>query len=314
MSHTMTALTEQERSWIGDVAGRLRLIQADTAALEAPKRAEFLQEEVERSFKSVTPANRQRLMEALLARFPVAGTIPGSTVAPAVPAAATSAPASPSELLDQLLAVLPTLPEATRTELTKKLASAGLGSASGGGGGGAVSISEETARALGAEGGKQISPDRLAQLTVLLVDALSRLDQTALRTMEALAPRSSLLKRNESIRRATGRYLSGEADTVEMQLREVAGLLGALLAATLGGGRVFGQQYLERFSPTAIEDVVTAEGGGGMFGPSKKERCWDRYVDLARDFATADLVDRRVKECLAAVVQRTLEKGGGPGR
>jgi hypothetical protein len=97
-------------------------------------------------------------------------------------------------------------------------------------------------------------------------------------------------------------------NSIDPQAREVAALLGALLAATLGGGRGFGQQYVERFSPSAIEDVVTAEGGGGMFGRSKKERCWDRYADLARDFATPDLVDRKLKECLAAVVQRTVEK------
>ena len=132
--------------------------------------------------------------------------------------------------------------------------------------------------------------------------------------MEVLSPRSPLLKRSESVRRSAARFLVGELDTLETQSREVSALVGALLAATLGGGRAFGQQYVERFSPAAIEDVVTAEGGGGMFGRSKKERCWDRYADLARDFATPDLVDRKIKECLAAVVQRTVEKGGTGGR
>jgi len=148
----------------------------------------------------------------------------------------------------------------------------------------------------------------------MLLDVVSRLDQTALKTLEVLSPRSPLLKRSESIRRGSLRFLAGELDTLEPQSRELSALVGAMLAATLGGGRVFGQQYVERFSPAAIEDVVVAEGGGGMFGPSRKERCWDRYADLSRDFATADLVDRKVKECLAAVVQRTIEKGAGGGR
>lgn len=305
----MTALTEQETGWINEVTGRLRLIQADTAQLDAAKRSEFLQEEVERSFKNVAPANRQRLLEALLARFPVAGKTTGP-VSPAVASAPASAPPplSPAALLDKFLAALPTLPENERSELTKRLLASGL-TPTPAAAAGPLNLSEETQRALGLAPGQSASPERLAQLAVLLLDALSRLDQTGLKTAEVLSPRSSLLKRNESVRRAAGRFLTGETDSVETPLREVAGLLGALLAGALGGGRVFGQQYLERFSPTAIEDVVTAEGGGGMFGPSKKERCWDRYVDLARDFATPDLVDRRVKECLASVAQRTLEKG-----
>jgi hypothetical protein len=305
----MTALTEQETGWINEVTGRLRLIQADTAQLDAAKRSEFLQEEVERSFKNVAPANRQRLLEALLARFPVAGKTTGS-VSPAVASAPASVPPplSPAALLDKFLAALPALPENERSELTKRLLASGLTPAPTAAAG-PLNLSEETQRALGLAPGQSASPERLAQLAVLLLDALSRLDQTGLKTAEVLSPRSSLLKRNESVRRAAGRFLTGETDSVETPLREVAGLLGALLAGALGGGRVFGQQYLERFSPTAIEDVVTAEGGGGMFGPSKKERCWDRYVDLARDFATPDLVDRRVKECLASVAQRTLEKG-----
>lgn len=304
----MTALTEQETGWINEVTGRLRLIQTDTAQLDVAKRSEFLQEEVERSFKNVAPANRQRLLEALLARFPVAGKTTGP-VPPAVASAPASAPPSlsPAALLDKFLAAVPTLPENERSQLTKRLLASGLTPTPAAAG--PLNLSEETQRALGLAPGQAASPERLAQLAVQLLDALSRLDQTGLKTAEVLSPRSSLLKRNESVRRAAGRFLTGETDTVETPLREVAGLLGALLAGALGGGRVFGQQYLERFSPTAIEDVVTAEGGGGMFGPSKKERCWDRYVDLARDFATPDLVDRRVKECLAAVAQRTLEKG-----
>lgn len=306
----MTALTEQETGWINEVAGRLRLIQVDTATLDADKRNEFLQEEVTRTFKDVAPANRKRLLEALLTRFPIAGNIISQS-AFAAPPTSPPPPLSPTGMLDKLLAALPALAEPTRAELTKKLMESGLVPVRGGSG---VSISEESQRALGLASGQQANPERVTQLTVLLLDALSRLDQTALRTMEVLSPRSSLLKRNESIRRSAGRFLSGELETLEPQLREVSGLMGALLAATLSGGRVFGQQFLERFSPSAIEDVVTAEGGGGVFGPNKKERCWDRYVDLARDFATVDLVDRRVKECLASVAQRTLEKGSGAGR
>ena len=311
----MTALTEQEGGWINEVATRLRLIQADTAQLEAGKRCEYLQEEVERSFKGVSTANRKRLLEALLVRFPVAGKILSATpVAPMPPPVASSSPVteSPEETLDRLLAALPKLPEEKREGFSRKLVESGLVPA--GGSPVAQEVSDESLRALGLSAGQPPAMERVVQLAGLLLDVVSRLDQTALKTMEVLSPRSPLLKRSESIRRSAARFLLGEVQTIDPQARELTALLGALLAATLGGGRVFGQQYVERFSQTAIEDVVTAEGGGGMFGRSKKERCWDRYADLARDFATADLVDRKIKECLAAVVQRTVEKGGTGGR
>jgi hypothetical protein len=210
--------------------------------------------------------------------------------------------------MERLVGILRELSDEQRAELLRPLVENGWT-----GNSGAVAplqISEESQRALGLSAEQLPRWDRLADLTVMLMDVLSRLDQTSLRTLEALSPRSSLLKRNESVRRAAGRFLLGEVDTIEPQLRECAGLVGALLAATLGGGRIYGQQYLERFAPLAIEDVVKAEGGGGMFGRSTKERCWERYIDLARDMSTPDLIERKVRECLAAVVQRTAEKAG----
>lgn len=309
----MTALTEQERGWLNEVATRLRLIQSDTAQLESAKRSEYLQEEVQRSFKDVPAANRKRFLEALLVRFPVAGHIPGPQALPVAAAVApVPAPETPEQTIQNFLALLPQLSEAQRTAVARKLAEAGFVNAAASSG--PSGISEETQRALGLPANVLPSAERLAQLAALLLDIASKLDQAGLKSVEALSPRSPLLKRTESVRRGAMRFLAGEIDTIEPQARELSTLMGALLAATLGSGRVFGQQYVERFSPIAIEDVVTAEGGGGMFGPSKKERCWDRYVDLARDLATPDLVDRKIKETLVAVVQRTVEKGVAGGR
>lgn len=51
------------------------------------------------------------------------------------------------------------------------------------------------------------------------------------------------------------------------------------------------------------------EGGVGIFGKNKKERCWDKYVRLAKDFETADLVDRRIRDCLAAFAEKKVLGG-----
>jgi hypothetical protein len=95
-------------------------------------------------------------------------------------------------------------------------------------------------------------------------------------------------------------------------MKAITGLAGGLFAAMLGGGKEFGRQYLERFSSTAIEDVVAAEGGAmGVFGPSKKERCWQKYKDLAQDFATADSIDRAIKEALGRFVETRVAGARG---
>src|SRR5438552_3385852 len=123
----MTALTDQESRWINDVASRLRLIQADAAASPPNKRREFLQEEVARSLESVPPANRQRYLQALLARFPVGGQMAKSSpAAPVVAVAPPSAAQSPEELLELFLMAAAPLSEERRTALAKRVSEAGL--------------------------------------------------------------------------------------------------------------------------------------------------------------------------------------------
>jgi len=106
------------------------------------------------------------------------------------------------------------------------------------------------------------------------------------------------LKNPQDFRQATGQYLSGNVDQIEPQLRVTSALLGGMLAALLGGGRDFGRQFVEKYSPNSIEEVVLSEGRNGFMGPSKKERCWDKYCSLSKDIATPELVDRWLKDCL----------------
>ncbi|MBE0542003.1 MAG: hypothetical protein IH623_11495 [Verrucomicrobia bacterium] len=311
MNHSNTTLTDQDHRWLNEVAGRLRLIQADTSQVGAGERGEFLQEEIERSLKSVPSANRKPYLEALLARFPVAGMVVRSVSAAPTATVPVRIAESPEETLERFLKSVAELSEPQRAAAIRRLVEAQLvpqpQSAP------VVEISEEMQRVLGLPPGQPPRLDRLAQFAALLLEVLYRLDKTALKTVEVMAPRSSLLKRSESFREATARFLTGETESLEPQLRVMSGLLGALLTAMLSGGRDFGRQHVERFSPSAIEDVVTGEGSSGIFGRSKKERCWDKYSDLARDYATSDLVDRRIKDCFAAVVQRTFEKSGLSG-
>jgi hypothetical protein len=303
-----TALTEQESSWVNEVAGRLRLIQADADALGPEKRHEFLQEEIARSLKVVPSARRKTHLEWLLARFPVGGRIATAAVAPPPAPVAQAVNETPAQILDRFLAAASSLPEEQRTALSKKLYEAGFSwvdhDAL------VMEISDELRQKLSLKPDQQPRLTRVVQLALLMTEIFDRLDQTALATLRDMAPKSSLLKRQQGFRGAAARFLTSEneSDQIEPHLRAVASLLGALLAATLGGGKEFGKRFVERFTPEAIEDVITGEGGK-MFGPNKKERCWDRYKDLAGDYATPDLIDRRIKEAFAVVVERTMTAG-----
>jgi len=301
----VTPLTAKENIWITEIAGRLRLIQAGLAIADPEKRRELLQEEVVRSLKDVPPANRKGYLNALLARFPIAGQIAKATPAvqpvQSAPPASAEAPESPEQLLERFVAAASKIAPEKRTELSRRLYESGFGWVDRGAL--VVEMSAELRQKLGLQDDQQPNLTRLVELAAFLTDLLSRLDQTALGTLRELSPKSPLLKRSADFRKTAVRYLTGEKDPLEPHLRAISGLLGALLASMLGGGRLFGQQYVERLSPTAIEDVVIGEGAGKLFGPSKKELCWNKYSDLARDFATAEVIDKQIRDCFARFVE-----------
>jgi hypothetical protein len=302
------ALTAEESGCVTEVAGRLRLIQADAANGTPEQRREYLNEEIARSFKGVAPAQRKRYLEALHARFPVAGQMV-RTSAPAPAPLPTPAPAPETfeQLLERFLKAAKELPDAKRAEVAKRLGEADLTLVDKDKV--VLETTDELRQALGLPADRQPNLRNLVQLCVLLAEAFQRLDQAALGTMKELAPRSALLRRPQDFRAAVGQFLAQEEASLEPQVRVVASLLGALLAAMLGGGKDFGRQYVERLSPPAIEDVVMGEGGGSFFGKNKEERCWAKYVRLAKDYETADLVDRRIRDCLAAFVEKKVLGG-----
>jgi hypothetical protein len=309
MNTATTTLSEQETGWVAEAANRLRLIQADTANSTPDQRREFLTEEIASRLKNVPPANRKRHLNALLARFPVAGAnLAGAPSA--VPAVAPAAPPPPEtfeQLLERFLASAAEQPEAKRMEVAKRLSEAGLAWIDNNAV--VLELTEDLRQNLGLGPEQQPRLRNMVQLCTQLVQMVQRLDQAGLATMKDFSPKSPLLKRPQDFRAAIAQYLAGESDSAEPQLRAVSGLLGALLAANMGGVKDFGKHYHSRFSPNAIEDVVVGAGGGGFFGKSKTERCWDQFVKLSEEFATPDLVVRRVKECMAAFVEKNVVVG-----
>jgi len=285
------------------VAGRLRLIQADAATARPEKRREYLQEEVARNLKTMPPARRKRYLEGLLERFPAGGQV----LKPA-PAAPAPEPKPAAESLDQLLArflaMAGALPPNKRAELSHRLAEAGLAPVLPGAP--VLETSDELRQALGLAAAQQPRLDRLEQLGIILVDMVHRLNDRAVDAVRDLFPRNTQFDRPSDFRQAAARFLTGEAESLDSQVRMVSSLLGTLLVALQGGGKDFGRQYLERYSPSAILEVVESEKQFGWlpWQQSKQECCWGKYDDLAREISTPDLIDRKIKDGLAAFVKK----------
>src|ERR1017187_10901967 len=129
MNNQNIALTDEESGRINEVAGRLRLIQADAASGTVEQRREYLNEEIARNFKGVAPAQRKRYLEALHARFPVAGQIvrtPAPAPAPALTPAPAPAPETFEQLMERFLKAAKELPDPKRAEVVTRLGEAGL--------------------------------------------------------------------------------------------------------------------------------------------------------------------------------------------
>lgn len=308
MSQFTTTLTDDELEKVNQCAGRLRLIQSDSAALSPERRREYLHDEISQSFKDASPANRKRLLEALLARFPAGGRMP-MDAAPA----ATVAPSAetPEALLERFLKLSAELPEQQKAEFAKRLSQAGYVAAPDKAIGG-MEVTDVMRQRLGLQPGREPNLQRLMEVTALLLQTLHDLDRAAMLTLKEMNPRAALLNRPKGYWGAPGQYMAGDTQEIEPFFRAVSALLGGMLAAMLGGGRDFGRQFVEKYSPTAIEQVVEGEGGGSLIpgiGKSKTERCWEKYKTLSKDMATPDLVDKWVRDCLGKFVEARTRIG-----
>ncbi|HXC35162.1 MAG TPA: hypothetical protein VNV43_04765 [Candidatus Acidoferrales bacterium] len=308
MSQFTTTLTDDELDRINQCASRLRLIQSDSAALAPERRREYLHDEISQSFKEVSPANRKRLLEALLTRFPSGGPT-SAPPAPVSPAAA--GPDTPQLLLERFLKLAAQLPQEEKAAFARRLAEAGIGAPAERAPVG-FEITDAMRQRLGIQPGREPNPQRLIEVTALLLQTLHDLDRAAMLTLKELNPRAALLNRPKGYWAAPGQYMAGDSKEIESFFRTVSALLGGMLAAMLGGGRDFGRQLVERYAPSAIEQVVEGEGGGSFIpgmGRSKTDRCWDKYKTISKDIATPDLVDKWVRDCLGKFVEARTRIG-----
>lgn len=298
----MTVLSEQETGQVNDLAGRLRRIQMDAATAPEEKRRGLLQEELARSLEGVPPASRKGYLKVLLARFPVAGRI--VQTAPAAPEAAPAPPpATLEELLERFLEAAAGIPDAKREEISRRLSKAGFAWVD------QAAVELEVAAELrekfGLAAGQQPKLQRVAEILEQLTKLCARLDETTFNTWSALSHNNPAIRRRAELRTVVARCLSGEGEGLETHLQAISALVGGLQVAMLKGGKEFERYYTERFAPQAIDDVVAGEGGGGLF-KNKKERCWEKYCERAKDFAAPGVIEKQLNDSFVKLVENCI--------
>jgi hypothetical protein len=309
----MTTLPEQESGWIAAVAARLLDVRSKIVEGSGEQRLEFLREELDRTLEGVPAAERRARIEALLERFPVGGEVKRtSSIEPISEPAARPEPVSAAELVDCLVSKAPGLSDEERAALGARLAAAGLAGVDRGSL--VMDVGENLARALHLPEGLQPRLTSVVELLVLLTGMIQRIDQITMKAIVELRPRAASAPLAGDFRRGVAKFLSGKGELPGAQVEATERSLAALVAAVLGSGKDFGRELADRLSPMAIRSVVQAEGGGKwLVGKSTAEKCWEKYCELAKDYARAELVDRKLKDALAAFLDKTLtvEPGGG---
>jgi hypothetical protein len=291
------------------------LIQVDFADENDQTRMGYLHEELERALKTVPPEERKRFLEDLTARFP-AGSLTaqpeiGEPIAESRGEIRTDKLKDADEVIRCLSEMAPRL-----SQEQKELAANSL----------QLAASpprvppaysdrsmEKLAQTIHVGEGQNIDPDRLVELTILLVDFVSRLEPLVWNTWRTLSPRSSI-RPSGSLKNAIGQFVSSASNADQEQTDNILKELQRLTAATVTAvGRVGGQfakRFLTTLSPSEISALVQSEHGSVFV--SHEVKCWRKYRELA-DSLTEDSIETEIRKNIVDSVE-SLVKGMGRRR
>lgn len=297
---------ENETIWAAGLAARLRLLQVDCADAPVATRQEFFTEEIGRALKSIPAEKRAPYLNALSDKFPAWGAEGG---VPNSPESSSPVDLTPEELVERLKQAAPQLSEERKQKLTRQLAEAGFAAQSSDSTPWEIPADIQTK--LGAGQGTRIPPENALRLLVLLRQEYLKLDNFTWEAWLQLVPRSTL-KRDASgsdFKSASERYLSGElgAELAPCQqgMEKTRKMIAGLLAAIALGGKEFSEEYMVRFLPKNIEDVVHSRGVS-LFGDSVEKKCWAKYKELA--YNDPGTVEKKFRDSIAKHAEEIAKK------
>lgn len=287
----------------GTLATRLRLIQANFADDPASERQGYLQEELERTLKDISPAKRRAVLQELREKFP---NWQSSEAAP--PQASAPAINTPEAALEKFLELSAGLTPEARVAFSRKLQTAGFNIVQSGGGA-LPELSPEALRQLGLGAEQQPTAERALKLLVKLAEVVLALDQLAWRLWKQVAPKSTIRKETDFVK-VIGPYLSGDLDTstpvvvapMEKTRRLIASMLGAMGPASSG----FAKKHVSRFSPEAIEELARLEK---KWNESLEFAAWRKYCELYKERSTEPALEIELQQAVTKAVEDLMRLG-----
>jgi hypothetical protein len=286
------------------LAARLKLLQVDCADLPAAKRQEFITEEVGRALEGMPLEKRGPFLETL------AGDFPAWDTATTDPTVSGSAPPSDTQAVqNQLLKILaPLSPEAKSEFFRSLMKEAGL----------EVkpmepsdwSLPEELRKKMGLEPGDTVRPEAALPLLALFIREFAKLEAITWETWNKLAPRSAFKREmppGKDFRSLCEECLRGDiaVEPLQQAVEKSRKLITGLLAAIPLGGKAFAQEYLMRFLPQNIEDVIHSRGVS-IFGDSMEKKCWNKYKELAH--LDVESIEKSIRDSIAENAEELTKK------
>ena len=152
-----------------------------------------------------------------------------------------------------------------------------------------------------------IRTDRLAALSVLLVDFALKLEPLVWNTWRTLSPRSGI-RPPRGLTKMLGEFLSEDSPSVdqkvERELKMLQRLIAAIITAVGGVGKQFAKKHLARFSPSEISALVRMERGSVLL--SHEVKCWRKYFELAETL-TEDAMETELRKAVADYAESLIK-------
>ncbi len=297
---------------VAATASRLRLIQADLADQPESVRTSMINEEIDRVLSGLVMTEHRRFLEELSGRFP-SWDDRREIIADGqgVPQARAQSAADARELNDwaflvkRLCDLAPTLPEDQKRTAMEKLRGAGYPT------GARFEWPDELLKWLRTQlkaGEKdEISPVRALEMLGLMANLIRSLETIGWTTWKHVSPQSQFRASGE-LGRDLARYVSDDRQVsrpqVEKEFEDLRQLIAGLLTAIAHACKTYPQRLISRVAPENIEMGIKV-------GPlvSKEKRCWDKYVEQAREHLNQGAVEREIRQIIAEYTEQFARRG-----
>ena len=316
MSHAVDT-SEIERH-ASAAAGQLKMVQISFGDESREVRGKYLAEAVGQHVNATLPHERASFLQALERLFPVWGEAAPAVAAPPPPPAPAPLE-TPEELADRLVTMAALMDEEERERLRARLCAGRILTAPtppssdnvprGGDEAALPRRMRESMQYLMREMKiEKLDFTRMIKLVLMITAHVANTEQMIWSTWRTIAPQSEL-RRSRELLDCLRRYLSGDKEItgVELnaQVETMQKLIASIVAAVGQAGKQLARQRLARFQPQEIETQANRDGANPLI--SQKSKCWDVYVEMARDL-DEDMIEHAVKEIIARYVEAMMKR------